>query len=136
MKRLIVNLSDEELSKLENFLEKKTYSSRSEAFRYAIELLIESEKLPKLKNVIEKLRERSVVDFGPTEREIKHRIIEYLRKHPRATINEISGGTKLHRHTVRKYLVELTKLKIVHQKKVGTCKVSFISAKGRRKWDG
>lgn len=132
MKRILVNLTDEELIKLEKLLKKKNYSSRSEAFRNAIELFAEAEKYPQLKKLIEKLRKRFVSEFRPTEKEIKQKIINYLRKYPGSTINEISSGIRIHRHTVRKYLSELNKRKIVHQKKIGTSKVSYISRISRR----
>lgn len=134
MKRLLVNLTDEELTKLEKLLKKKIYSSRSEAFRYAIELLVEVEKYPELRDILEKLREWPT-EFRPTEKEIKQKIVDYLRKYPDSTINEISAGTNIHRHTVRKYLWELVKLKIVHQKKVGTSTVSYLRVSRRAKHD-
>ncbi len=132
MKRLLVNLSDEELVKLEGLLKKKAYSSRSEAFRHALELLVEAEKSPELQKLIEKLRKRFVTEFRLTEREIKQKIIDYLRKYSGSTINEISAGIKIHRHTVRKYLTELIRQKIVHYKKIGTSKVSYLSRVFRR----
>lgn len=126
MRRILVNLTDEELSKLEKFLKKKIYSSRSEAFRHAIELLFETGKLPKLREISNKLRKQFVHEFRPKEKEIKQNIIDYLRKYSGSTINEISVHTKLHRHTIRKYLSELIRAKMVRQKKVGVSVLSYL----------
>ena len=133
MKRLLVNLTEEELVKLEELLKKKIYSSRSEAFRHAIELLFETGKLPKLREISNKLRKQFVHEFRPKEKEIKQNIIDYLRKHSGSTINEISVHTKLHRHTIRKYLSELVESRVIYQKKVGTSKISYLRVFGRIK---
>jgi len=135
LKRILVNLTEGELTKLEKLLKRKTYSSRSEAFRYAIDLLVEAEKIPELRKFIEKLR-KIQTELRLTEREIIQKITDYLGKHPGSTINEISTGSKIHRHTVRKYLLELNRLKIVYQKKVGTSKISYLSRVSRRMKNG
>jgi len=132
LKRILVNLTEEELNKLEKLLKKKIYSSRSDAFRQAVELLVEVEKIPELREIVEKLRKRFVAKVRPITKEIENEIIKCLRIHPGSTVNEISAYTKLHRHTVRKYLLKLTKAKVVRQKKAGTSKVSYLSRASRR----
>lgn len=131
LKRFLVNLTDEELTKLDELLKNKGYSSRSEVFRKAIGLLMEVERSPQLHRVLEKIGKKEV-DLRKTGREIRGRIIDFLGHRPGSTISEISDGAGIHRHSVRKYLEELVKLEVVRQKKVGTSKVSYLSRVSRR----
>ncbi len=135
MKRLLVNLTEQELAKLEKLLKKKIYSSRSDTFREAIELLFEAEKSPELRRIVEKLRHRRI-ELRLSGRAIREKLMSFLEKHPSgASISQVSEATKLHRHTVRKYLSGLIKSKIVYQKKVGVSRLSFVTVSGRRsKW--
>ena len=94
--------------------------------------MTEAEKTSELQKIGEKVRESSVSEFKPTERGIKTKIISHIRKYPGSIINEISAHTKLHRNTVNKYLSQLVKSKIVHQKKIGTSTVSYLSRISRR----
>lgn len=126
MKRFLVNLSDQELERLEKLLRKKTYNSRSDAFRQAIGLLFEAEKSPELKKIVEKAKISST-GFRPTENQIKEKIIGHLRRHPVSTINKISSDTGLHRHTARKYIAALVNAGVVRQKKSGVSVLSFLT---------
>ncbi len=129
MKRILVNLTEEELAKIEKLLKKKTYNSRSEAVRHALELLIEADKHSELKKILKISGKLSTNGFRSTSQEIKQKIISYLREHPGSTINEIFSGTGFHRHTIRKYLLELSKLKILEQRKIGTSTVSYLNSR-------
>lgn len=52
MKRVLVNLTEKLLKEIDTLVEEKVYSSRSEAFRDAVRLLIEKSKI---KEIDEKL---------------------------------------------------------------------------------
>ncbi|MCK4335290.1 MAG: hypothetical protein KAW40_01035, partial [Candidatus Aenigmarchaeota archaeon] len=61
---------------------------------------------------------------GGSPREL---IIEVLRKHPEGlTITVISELTKLHRHTVTKYLYELRGADIIYEREIGPARLCYI----------
>ncbi|UCC91296.1 MAG: hypothetical protein JSV39_03195, partial [Candidatus Aenigmatarchaeota archaeon] len=61
---------------------------------------------------------------GGSPREL---IIEVLRKHPEGlTITAISGLTKLHRHTVTKYLYELRGADIIYEREIGPARLCYL----------
>jgi DNA-binding transcriptional ArsR family regulator len=54
-------------------------------------------------------------------------IIEVLRKHPEGlTITAISEFTKLHRHTVTKYLYELRGAEMIYEREIGPARLCYL----------
>jgi uncharacterized repeat protein (TIGR01451 family) len=57
----------------------------------------------------------------------REQIIEVLKKHPEGlTITTISEATKLHRHTVTKYVYELRGADIIYEREIGPAKLCYI----------
>lgn len=129
MERILSNLTKKQLKKLDKLVEQNNYSSRSEALRDALLLLLATEKSTKLKNILQKLRREAVKNnlVEPSPKELQNKIISILKKNSSGlTILEISELTNLHRHTVRKYIEILIAQEKIFQKKVGTSKLCFL----------
>ncbi len=57
----------------------------------------------------------------------REQIIELLKKHPEGlTITTISELTRLHRHTVTKYVYELRGADIIHEREIGPAKLCYM----------
>ena len=119
MKRILTNLTHDQLKMLDKLVKEKGYSSRSEAVRDALVILAKSEKFPEL---------RKILGEGSTKKQIKKKIIYALKKHTSGlSLLDISKAANLHRHTVRKYVKDLASEGFVVEKQVGASKICSLS---------
>lgn len=126
LNRILINLTDEQLEKLNKLLKGEKYRSRSEAIRDAVLLLLKSEDSPQLQNILTKLKKGEKL-IGLSQNDLRKNIIEILRKHSEGlNINQISRISGIHRHTIRKYIADLAREKIVFEKKEGTSRIFFL----------
>ena len=130
-RKILVNVSQDQLEKFKKFIEKRNYNFRSEAIRDAILLLLESQKSIQLQNKLNDLKNKDKL-IEPTPEFIKQNIIGILSKNRNGlNIKQISEILQIHRHTVRKYVTKLIFEKIIVQRKIGIFKICFLKREGR-----